>query len=97
MVECGIANQRLGAICKVCGTRETVKSLIGLIQFVDKNFTLFFMFPQVTLPGSKSLSNRAIILAALSDESTVLKNVLGSEDVDYLRHAMAKLNVMWTT
>lgn len=47
----------------------------------------------VTLPGSKSLSNRLLLLAALSPEPTVLHNLLESDDVRVLRKALLKLGV----
>ncbi|KAI8024441.1 hypothetical protein LOK49_LG03G02530 [Camellia lanceoleosa] len=38
----------------------------------------------VKLPGSKSLSNRILLLAALSEGTTVLDNLLNSDDVHYM-------------
>jgi len=34
----------------------------------------------VTVPGSKSLSNRALLLAALCDTKTTISNLLDSDD-----------------
>ncbi|XP_050236637.1 3-phosphoshikimate 1-carboxyvinyltransferase 2 [Mercurialis annua] len=47
----------------------------------------------VTLPGSKSLSNRILLLAALSEGTTVVDNLLNSEDVHYMLGAMKTLGL----
>ncbi|KTW30439.1 pentafunctional AROM polypeptide [Pneumocystis jirovecii RU7] len=46
----------------------------------------------ITLPGSKSISNRALILAALSSGICRLKNFLHSDDTYYMLSALEKLN-----
>ncbi len=48
---------------------------------------------KVYVPGSKSITNRALILAALSDKPVVLKNVLDSDDSKYMQAALKKLGV----
>lgn len=48
---------------------------------------------EVLLPGSKSLSNRILLLAALSDGPTRLQHLLDSDDVHHLRKALGKLGV----
>jgi len=48
---------------------------------------------RVELPGSKSLSNRALLLAALSEGSCTLKNLLRSEDIEYMFSALEVLGV----
>ena len=35
---------------------------------------------EVTVPGSKSITNRALVLAALSDGERILRGALWSED-----------------
>ncbi|MDX1473457.1 MAG: 3-phosphoshikimate 1-carboxyvinyltransferase, partial [Reinekea sp.] len=35
----------------------------------------------VTIPGSKSLSNRILLLSALSEGTTVIDNLLDSDDI----------------
>ena len=45
------------------------------------------------LPGSKSLTNRALILAALSDDPVTLTNALFSEDTDLMAAALNSLGV----
>lgn len=51
---------------------------------------------EVTIPGSKSLSNRALLIAALSTGTTKLTNLLDSDDVRYMLGALAKLGVEYT-
>lgn len=47
----------------------------------------------VLLPGSKSISNRALVFAALSHGTTVLKGVLRSEDTELMVKCLRKLGV----
>lgn len=47
----------------------------------------------VTVPGSKSISNRALLLAALADGTTVLDNVLASEDTERMLTALTDLGI----
>lgn len=47
----------------------------------------------VTLPGSKSLSNRCLLLAALSDGNTVVENLLESDDIRYMLEALDQMKV----
>ncbi|KAF6144565.1 hypothetical protein GIB67_006057 [Kingdonia uniflora] len=47
----------------------------------------------VKLPGSKSLSNRILLLAALSEGTTVVDNLLSSEDVHYMLGALRTLGL----
>ena len=51
------------------------------------------------VPGSKSLTARAIMLGALGAGRTVLKNPLKSDDTTLLAHAFSKIGVgvKWTT
>ena len=48
---------------------------------------------EVTLPGSKSLSNRILLLAALAEGSTRITNLLDSDDVKHMLNALAALGV----
>ncbi len=43
------------------------------------------------IPGSKSITNRALIISALSDGKTVLKNALFSDDTIYMQSALKSL------
>lgn len=47
----------------------------------------------VTLPGSKSLSNRCLLLAALSDGETRVDNLLDSDDIRYMLQALDQMKV----
>ncbi|PON58655.1 3-phosphoshikimate 1-carboxyvinyltransferase [Trema orientale] len=47
----------------------------------------------IKLPGSKSLSNRILLLAALSEGTTVVDNLLDSEDVHYMLGALRTLRL----
>ncbi|KAI2617372.1 Pentafunctional AroM protein [Hypoxylon sp. NC1633] len=47
---------------------------------------------QVTPPGSKSISNRALVLAALGQGTCRVKNLLHSDDTEYMLSAIARLN-----
>lgn len=48
---------------------------------------------EVTLPGSKSLSNRALLLSALASGSTELTNLLRSDDIERMVTALRQLGV----
>nr|XP_051212090.1 uncharacterized protein LOC127329646 [Lolium perenne] len=47
----------------------------------------------VQLPGSKSLSNRILLLSALFEGTTVVDNLLNSEDVHYMLEALDALGL----
>lgn len=51
---------------------------------------------RVRVPGSKSLSNRALLLAALSDGETRLTGLLDSDDVRHMLDALQQLGVSWS-
>jgi 3-phosphoshikimate 1-carboxyvinyltransferase len=46
---------------------------------------------EITVPGSKSITNRALILAALTDGQTTLRGALWSEDTQVMVEALQKL------
>ncbi|GGA98419.1 3-phosphoshikimate 1-carboxyvinyltransferase [Agarivorans gilvus] len=48
---------------------------------------------EINLPGSKSVSNRALLLAALAEGETVLSNLLDSDDIRHMLNALKKLGV----
>ncbi|MDO6406376.1 MAG: 3-phosphoshikimate 1-carboxyvinyltransferase [Pantoea sp.] len=50
----------------------------------------------VNLPGSKSVSNRALLLAALAKGTTRLTNLLDSDDVKHMLNALKALGVSYT-
>src|SRR2546428_522016 len=45
----------------------------------------------VDVPGSKSMTNRALILAALADGSSTIENALTSDDTDRMLAALRAL------
>jgi len=50
----------------------------------------------IVLPGSKSISNRALLLAALSTGTTTLKNLLDADDTQIMRIALRQLGLKVT-
>lgn len=48
---------------------------------------------EVTLPGSKSIANRALLIAALASEPVVLNNLLRSDDTARMLEALAALGI----
>jgi len=46
---------------------------------------------EITVPGSKSITNRALILAALADGETTLRGALWSEDTQVMAECLEKL------
>lgn len=50
----------------------------------------------VRLPGSKSISNRVLLLAALAQGETTISNLLDSDDTRVMLDALAKLGVKYT-
>lgn len=70
------------ALCSVASHMETLT--VTPIKSLDGT---------VTLPGSKSLSNRCLLLAALSEGTTQVDNLLESDDIRYMLEALDKLQV----
>ncbi|MGY5615854.1 3-phosphoshikimate 1-carboxyvinyltransferase [Vibrio cincinnatiensis] len=50
---------------------------------------------EVNLPGSKSVSNRALLLAALASGTTRLTNLLDSDDIRHMLNALKQLGVVY--
>lgn len=48
---------------------------------------------RITLPGSKSISNRCLLLAALADGQTTLSNLLDADDTQIMRAALRQLGL----
>lgn len=48
---------------------------------------------QVTLPGSKSITNRILLLSAIADGETIIKHPLQSDDTHYMIEALKILQV----
>jgi len=51
---------------------------------------------EVNLPGSKSLSNRALLLAALAEGTTTITNLLESDDTQHMLNALKQLGIKYT-
>lgn len=51
---------------------------------------------EVNVPGSKSLSNRALLLAALSEGVTTVTNLLDSDDIRHMLTALHSIGVSYT-
>ena len=51
---------------------------------------------EVNLPGSKSLSNRALLLAALAEGTTKITNLLESDDTRHMLNALKQLGIEYT-
>jgi 3-phosphoshikimate 1-carboxyvinyltransferase len=49
----------------------------------------------VRLPGSKSISNRTLLLAALSEGTTTIHDLLASDDTLVMLSALQKLGIQW--
>lgn len=49
----------------------------------------------VRLPGSKSISNRSLLLAALAEGQTEIRDLLASDDVDRMLEALSALGIVW--
>lgn len=76
---------RLVSGCFLGYTSETMKSLtLGPLPL---------LVGEVRLPGSKSLSNRYLMLAALAEGRTILSGLLDSEDTRAMKGALRDLGV----
>jgi 3-phosphoshikimate 1-carboxyvinyltransferase len=51
---------------------------------------------EIRLPGSKSLSNRALLLAALAEGETRLENLLDSDDIRHMLNALTQMGVSYS-
>ncbi|HCM46783.1 MAG TPA: 3-phosphoshikimate 1-carboxyvinyltransferase [Colwellia sp.] len=51
---------------------------------------------EIFLPGSKSLSNRALLIAALANGVTKITNLLVSDDINYMLNALKSLGIEYT-
>ncbi|MDQ8022762.1 MAG: 3-phosphoshikimate 1-carboxyvinyltransferase, partial [Moraxellaceae bacterium] len=49
----------------------------------------------VRLPGSKSISNRTLLLAALAEGTTDIRDLLASDDTDRMLDSLRTLGVQW--
>jgi len=51
---------------------------------------------EVNLPGSKSLSNRVLLIAALAEGTTKITNLLESDDTRHMLNALKQLGISYT-
>ncbi len=51
---------------------------------------------EINLPGSKSLSNRALLVAALAQGTTRITNLLESDDTRHMLNALKQLGIKYT-
>ncbi len=51
---------------------------------------------EINLPGSKSLSNRALLVAALAEGTTTITNLLESDDTRHMLTALKQLGIQYT-
>ena len=51
---------------------------------------------EIFLPGSKSLSNRALLIAALAKGETKITNLLVSDDINHMLDALKTLGIQYT-
>ncbi len=51
---------------------------------------------EVNLPGSKSLSNRALLIAAQAEGTTTITNLLKSDDTRHMLTALKQLGIVYT-
>jgi len=50
---------------------------------------------EVHLPGSKSISNRVLLLATLAKGDTLITNLLHSDDIEHMQNALSALGVTY--
>jgi 3-phosphoshikimate 1-carboxyvinyltransferase len=48
---------------------------------------------EINIPGSKSISNRALLLATLAKGTTTLTNLLDSDDIRYMLTSLKQLGI----
>ncbi len=51
---------------------------------------------KVTPPGSKSITNRALIIAALAQGESILRETLASNDTHVMLDSLQRLNIQWS-
>mmetsp|Transcript_20740 Transcript_20740/g.30638 ORF Transcript_20740/g.30638 Transcript_20740/m.30638 type:complete len:499 (-) Transcript_20740:56-1552(-) len=78
---------------------QATNSALNMAWAVDEETNTLTVTPiksldgTVTLPGSKSLSNRCLLLAALSNGTTKVENLLESDDIRYMLEALDQMKV----
>ncbi len=64
-----------------------------MTEFIKLNARQLKPNNTVALPGSKSISNRTLLLAALSDNTCEIRSLLKSDDTDRMLEALDKLGI----
>jgi 3-phosphoshikimate 1-carboxyvinyltransferase len=68
--------------------------LIEIVPFTEKQLESFKEAKaEIIIPGSKSITNRAIVLAALGDGEVTLNGALWSEDTEAMTDCMKRLGI----
>ncbi|MDO4584070.1 MAG: 3-phosphoshikimate 1-carboxyvinyltransferase [Planctomycetia bacterium] len=62
---------------------------------MKKLFPSGVIHARVIPPGSKSITNRALVIAAAAEGTSVLKGVLDSEDTQVMRESLSRLGIAW--
>lgn len=69
-------------------------SLIEIVPFSEEQLNAFCEAKsKIVIPGSKSITNRAIVLAALGDGPVTLRGALWSEDTEAMSDCMKRLGI----
>ena len=63
-------------------------------EFIDLP-TVAHVQGEIALPGSKSISNRTLLLAALAHGTTHIHDLLASDDTTVMLNALTNLGVKW--
>lgn len=96
---CMCAQQTVDAFSMVQNKIRTRQTAMNMAVEVDEESNTLTLSPikslngVVTLPGSKSLSNRCLLLAALSKGETRVENLLESDDIRYMLEALDQMKV----
>lgn len=82
----GRTHERQASVVADQDIRVILSPGIRILPTVPKSRQL-----ECTPPGSKSISNRALVLAALGSGKCLIKNLLHSDDTEVMRNALVKL------
>lgn len=66
--------------------------LIDFFTFINK-YLKYKTMKKIYVPGSKSISNRVLVLSSLSDEPTVLKHLLHCDDTHFMRESLQNFGI----
>ncbi|KAK7837317.1 3-phosphoshikimate 1-carboxyvinyltransferase [Quercus suber] len=73
-----------GQVSKICCGAQNTQIVLQPIKDISGT---------IMLPGSKSLSNQILLLAALSEGTIVVDNLLNSDDIHYMLSALRTLGI----